>query len=329
MTEQPCPNCGELIGQWQEYCPECGVGLLVGSPTHESRVVEAWSVDPILEECPECGATTQKRRSFCPRCGVGLVNPDAVAGKCLSCGTQMAWGTPVCPSCGKKLTWPEDRQESPASLQLRVAPKDEPSEATGSEALEPRRPSEVLRPPLVGTADELSRLADLVDRGVLTKEEFALQKKRLLSASVSATSAAQQSHGEATEGEEPRAVEDDVPVDDVPKVGNCLNCGTEMAWGTPVCPGCGKKLTWYTNRQQMPGSMQLQVAQGRLASGKRLRAQDRLALAADAKSQGRKVSKTQVVADTGLVLYKAFWSFVFLVIFLVVIGVIIYAVATS
>ena len=110
------------------------------------------------------------------------------------------------------------------------------------------------------------------------------------------------------------------------RVGKCLNCGTQMAWGTPVCPGCGKTLTWYEDGQvPVEPSMAVRIAQGKVASGKRLKSEDQLALMAYEKSQGRKVSGAAMAAATITTVYKMGCALVFLVIM----GVVLYACFTA
>jgi hypothetical protein len=55
--------------------------------------------------------------------------------------------------------------------------------AQQSQAQAPAAPAEVPTAPAVGQVDvidQLNRLADLRDRGILTEEEFAVQKAKLL-----------------------------------------------------------------------------------------------------------------------------------------------------
>lgn len=92
----------------------------------------------------------------------------------------------------------------------------------------------------------------------------------------------------------------------MPTVGKCLSCGTRLAWATPVCPHCGKTLTWPGNTPENPNSLQLQMALMKLASGKRLTKEDRLLLAAFEMSRGGKLSKLQEMSASGLL----FWSLV-------------------
>lgn len=116
------------------------------------------------------------------------------------------------------------------------------------------------------------------------------------------------------------------------RFGSCLSCGRQMTWGTPVCPGCGNTLTWYERGQvpaalQVPAepSMQVRIAQGKVASGKRLKAEDKLALMTYEKSQGRQVSGLEMTTAAVTVVYKLFW----LVVFLVIMGVVLYACFTA
>jgi hypothetical protein len=99
-----------------------------------------------------------------------------------------------------------------------------------------------------------------------------------------------------------------------------------MAWGTPVCPGCRKTLTWYEPGQEPAApNMQARIAQGKVASGKRLKAEDRLALMSYEKSQGRKVSGLEMTSATITVVYKLGCS----VLFLVIMAVVLYACFTA
>ena len=82
-----------------------------------------------------------------------------------------------------------------------------------------------------------------------------------------------------------------------------------------------KRLKWPTEK----ANLQLQIAQGKLARGKRLKAEDKLALMTHERSQGRKVSGWQATSASIMVLYKAFWSLVFLAILCFII----YAILTS
>lgn len=103
------------------------------------------------------------------------------------------------------------------------------------------------------------------------------------------------------------------------RVGKCFGCGQQLAWGTLVCPTCHKTLTWYEPGQEPAApSMAVRIAQGKVASGKRLKAEDRLALMTYEKSQGHKVSGLEMTSATITLVYKMGCSVVFLVIMAVV-----------
>lgn len=83
-------------------------------------------------------------------------------------------------------------------------------------------------------ADELGKLADLRDRGVLTPEEFQEQKATLLATSQHRPDPRVEATQEATERErQSREAEARLPK------GRCPNCSTTMPLSRESCPKCG------------------------------------------------------------------------------------------
>lgn len=123
---------------------------------------------------------------------------------------------------------------------------------------------------------------------------------------------------------------------------HCSQCGVPLADNSRFCNNCGAAVELIEQPSAVDSrgappvpklvaqgatepSMAVRIAQGKVASGKRLKAEDQLALMTYEKSQGRKVSGAAMTAATAMVVYKMGCALVFLIIM----GVVLYACFTA
>jgi len=113
-----CDDCGSLIGQSTEICPECGYEFVaekkvVGSEEGSEEGVEDESSS--ADACTVCGTSLDAEQEICPVCGNSLTadekkieeDMEAEAPEyeeeetrgCEVCGTPLDEGTTVCPVC--------------------------------------------------------------------------------------------------------------------------------------------------------------------------------------------------------------------------------------
>lgn len=76
-----CPDCGEMVDDGAEFCPNCGSHLDTNA-------------------CPNCGESLDGDEAFCPGCGTELSDTDA----CHECGADLDGDEAFCPSCGADLS---------------------------------------------------------------------------------------------------------------------------------------------------------------------------------------------------------------------------------
>ena len=126
--------------------------------------------------CPACGASILQGLKFCSECGFKQptvqalsAQPPAVAPKfCAKCGADITRGAKYCPACGNNVT------ESPApAIVSGPAPQQ----------VKPERQASAESPARNGDGSELDRilkLKELLDQGLITREEFELQKNSIL-----------------------------------------------------------------------------------------------------------------------------------------------------
>jgi predicted amidophosphoribosyltransferase len=64
-----CPYCGgEFQGRNVEYCPDCGRGLVDGSPRNTFSYNSPRN-NRALVKCPDCGKEISPEAESCPNCG--------------------------------------------------------------------------------------------------------------------------------------------------------------------------------------------------------------------------------------------------------------------
>lgn len=93
----------------------------------------------------------------------------------------------------------------------------------------PAQATPVAGPPPVSVADELGKLAGLLERGLLTQQEFDAQKARLLGVPLPAV---------AAPPPEPSAPSASPAVTRMEPMGVCPNCSTMVARAALECPKC-------------------------------------------------------------------------------------------
>lgn len=132
------------------------------------------------QRCFNCGGfnftqqrTTRSKVAF----GIGALLANQKL-RCVRCGeyNDTGSGKPYSGPAGRKYRteWLSEQSASfVTSPPHEVAPTEPPTPSATAFT-----PSE--KAPLVGIADELSKLANLRDSGVLTEEEFVLEKTKLL-----------------------------------------------------------------------------------------------------------------------------------------------------
>jgi len=75
-----CPNCGDVVGPYDEECPACNTRLKAGE--YECGNCHT-AVDPRENVCPNCGDILLAEPYVCPKCDYPV---EADSRKCDNCG---------------------------------------------------------------------------------------------------------------------------------------------------------------------------------------------------------------------------------------------------
>ena len=131
------------------------------------------------------------------------INHPSFTIDCFDCKTMTVGGEPIKPSDLEGHLYKQGLKDAQRIADTVSAIIDITDKSSKSTAQTPPKPAKVIG----SVADELTKLADLKEKGILTDEEFAIQKKALLDGATQETS--------APETNEPlqldSVVEDDVP----------------------------------------------------------------------------------------------------------------------
>ena len=102
-------------------------------------------IQSVLKSCPYCGKENRKKAKFCAKCGRGIENVSKSESKsCSTCGAENPNYADFCIKCGNALN----------------------NGSTG-----------IIK---VNNLEDLEKLAELKEKGIITEEEFQAKKKQIL-----------------------------------------------------------------------------------------------------------------------------------------------------
>ena len=145
-----CQQCGSILRPGVRFCTECGTPA-PAAPSREGML-----------NCPRCNGLLKQGSRFCIHCGVPVQLPMATS--------SSEPGTPEVPPVAESAE-PHLAAVPPPPVETAPAPS-QTAKTTVSEIPEPS--------PQPSITDQLSRLVDLREQGVLTEEEFSKAKAKLL-----------------------------------------------------------------------------------------------------------------------------------------------------
>ncbi len=92
---------------------------------------------------------------------------------CTGCGKQLPNGSIFCSGCGKRLF----NRNASQNAELKM-PSSEGLKNVTNDALEGNKPTTVVN--AISPAEEIKKMKELFDMGIITQEEFDAKKKELL-----------------------------------------------------------------------------------------------------------------------------------------------------
>jgi len=158
-----CPHCGKYNMKEAKFCVKCGRGInndiqsvlkscpYCGKENKKEAIYctgcgnEINNNQSVLKSCPYCGKENRKKAKFCAKCGGGIENVSKSESKsCSTCGAENPNYADFCIKCGNALN-------------------NGSNNITKSNNLE-----------------DLEKLAELKEKGIITEEEFQAKKKQIL-----------------------------------------------------------------------------------------------------------------------------------------------------
>ena len=159
-----CPYCGRYNIKEAKFCIKCGRGINNNSKSElkscpycgkENKKEAIYctkcgrginnNIKSELKSCPYCGKENRKKAKFCAKCGRGIENIiKSELKSCSSCGAENPNYADFCIKCGNALN-------------------------NGSSSITK-----------VNNLEDLEKLAELKEKGIITEEEFQAKKKQIL-----------------------------------------------------------------------------------------------------------------------------------------------------
>lgn len=165
-VKRSCYQCGLPLKMSVRFCPSCKADQALASYYKEQSQGEVG----FAEETCANGHALKAGSRFCTICGEPEVNVPENERSCPACGAEAVPCSSFCVLCGHSLAGFD-----PLSIS-RDANRKKRDDAV---ALGETSGKKTVIPPTF-IADELAKLGALRDSGLLTEEEFAQQKMRLL-----------------------------------------------------------------------------------------------------------------------------------------------------
>ena len=186
-------NCTQCATSYHEECFKEAEGCILATCTaasfQNSQVQQNFAI-PSVNSCNNCNKSLQPSDKFCTGCGTLVASPEnnqtrVIANRfCTTCGKQIGTSSAFCTGCGAPAGKTVNKQELERFTDVIYEPSK--NENTISTPTMPSVSESVLSPIVTNDsnkslAEQIQALADLRTEGLLSDEEFATAKKRLLS----------------------------------------------------------------------------------------------------------------------------------------------------
>ncbi len=158
-----CPHCGKYNMKEAKFCVKCG------------RVINNDNQSE-LNSCPYCGKENKKEAIYCTGCGNEINNNQSELKSCPFCGKENRKKAKFCAKCGRGI---ENISKS-ESKSCSTCGAENPNHADFcikcGNALN-NGSTGIIK---VNNLEDLEKLAELKEKGIISEEEFQAKKKQIL-----------------------------------------------------------------------------------------------------------------------------------------------------
>ena len=152
-----CSKCGETFDHDFDVCPNCKFDFINNTDNNDENTNDNSFT------CDNCGASVSEDAEECPNCGCTFVEEEKKEEQfvCDNCGALVNSSAKKCPNCGETFEEEQEKEEKKKTNRKISNTKKETSDMDKK-------------------YDDLNKLKKLLDKKIITKEEFEKEKKKIL-----------------------------------------------------------------------------------------------------------------------------------------------------